>query len=306
MKVRKQLRYALLLAVTVLGSMPGFAQEDKEVKEEIQQAEDRNKPQRPAFESSYIIDNLTGVVPSKGTFEFMIQHRFGPMSNGIKDLYGIYASGSNIRLGFSYTLFDKLGIGGLKGPLAIGFGSTKNSMIQDVNVKYGILQQTRSGSIPVSVTYYGNAAMETVKPTEDLPNGRSSDRFSFFHQLIITRRFTPEFSVMVAPSLSHYNVVPSTMKNDHIAIAVAARYKISPQSSILVNYDQPITKHTSGNPYYNFSFGIEIGTSSHAFQIFASAFDGIVPQKSNVFNQNEPFPIKGMRIGFNITRLWNF
>ncbi|MDZ4714539.1 MAG: DUF5777 family beta-barrel protein [Cytophagales bacterium] len=306
MKYSNKIKFVALVAAGLCGSLAGHAQEEAEVKEDIQQAEERSKPERPAFESSYLIDNFTGVVPSKGTFEFMMQHRFGVLGNGIKDLYGLYSAGSNIRLGFSYTLFDKFGIGSIKGPLAIGFGTTKNSMIQDVNLRYGILQQTRSGSMPVSVTYAGNVAMESAKAEEDLPNGNGSDRFSYFHQLIITRRVSSKLSIMVAPSLSHYNVVPATMNNDHIAVAVGARYKFSPQSAIIINYDQPLTKHISGNPAYNFSFGLEVGTSSHAFQVFVSAFDGIVQQKNNFSNQNEPFPMKGMRLGFNITRLWNF
>lgn len=302
MKERKDLRYAILLAVAFLGGMPVFAQE--EVKEEIKQEEDKRKPERPAFESSWLIDNQTSLVPKKGTFELMIQHRFGTMANGITDLYGIWAPG-NIRLGFSYTVIDKLGFGNLKGPLSIGFGTTKNSRIQDVNWKYSFLQQTKGGSIPVSITYYGNAGMETQVPKEELPNGNTSDRFSYFHQIIIARRFSSKLSAQVAPSISHYNVVKPGMKNDMIAVAVGARYKLSPQSAVIVNIDQPITKFTNNNPYPNIGFGIEIATSSHAFQIFASSFDAIVPQKNNMYNQNDPY-FKGLRIGFNITRLWNF
>lgn len=299
----KKFKYAILLVIAICTSMVSLAQEAKEINDET---EDRNKPERAAFESAYLIDDMTGVVPSKGTFEFVFQHRFGPMSNGIKDLYGLYASGSNIRLGFSYTPFDKVGFGTFGGPLAIGFGTTKNSMIQDFNVRYSLLQQTKSGNIPLNLTYYGNMAMETAQATEDLPNGNGSDRLSYFHQLIITRRFSSKFSVLIAPSLSHYNVVSANMENDFIAVGIGARYKFSPQSAIIINYTQPITEQVSGNPYYNFGFGIEVGTSSHAFQVFFSAYDAIVPQKNIVFNQNEPFPMKGLRIGFNITRLWNF
>jgi hypothetical protein len=244
------------------------------------------------------------MVPNKGTLEFMIQHRFGTVSNGIKDLWGLYAP-SNIRLSLSYTLFDKVGIGSFKGPLSIGIGTTKDKFIQDVNIKYSLLRQTRNGRIPVSVTYFGNVAMATGKTTEDLPNQNESDRFSFFNQIIIARQFSSKLSIQVAPSLSHFNVVEKEMNNDHFAVAVSGRFKISSQSSIMINVDQPITAHQLYNPQPNISFGIEVATSAHSFQIFATCYNSIVQQYNNMYSQNDPYG-QGFLIGFNINRLWSF
>ncbi len=308
------LSLTILLAL-ILINVPLLAQEP-----EPDEEEEGLKPQRAPFESSWIIENQTVVVPAKGTLEFMIQHRFGTVGNGVKDLWGLYAdAGTNIRLGMSYTLFEKFGLGALRGPLAIGIGSTRGRRTQDVNVKYGILQQTRNNRVPVSVTYFGNVAMETQQPREDLPNRNESDRYSFFHQIIIARRFNSALSVQLAPSLSHYNVMESYMYNDHYAVAFAARYKISAQSAVIINLDQPLNglepifpDHTSNNPQPNLSLGIEVATSSHAFQVFVTNFSSIVPQRNNVFNQNAPWNgdtdgwADGFLIGFNITRLWSF
>ncbi len=49
------------------------------------------KPVRNTFESIWIMDNQTVMVPIKGTFEMDIQHRFGTVTKGYKDLWGIYA-----------------------------------------------------------------------------------------------------------------------------------------------------------------------------------------------------------------------
>jgi len=274
--------------------------------DEEKKAEDDGgaKPVKSTFESQWIIDNHTVMVPTEKTLEFVIQHRFGTVGNGIQDLWGLYAT-SNIRLGLSYTLFGKLGLGKFKGPLSIGFGSTKTNFVQDLNWKYSLLQQTRNNSVPVSVTYFGNVAMSTEDPASELPNGNPSDRFSYFNQIIIARQFSSSLSVQVAPSISHFNVVEKKMYNDHIAIAVSGRYKFSPQSSILFNVDQPITKHRLYNPQPNVSVGIEISTSSHAFQVFATSFNSIMPQYNNMYNQNDPWD-QGILIGFNITRLWSF
>ena len=306
---------AIIMVILSFFSSPAVAQN-----EAVDELEEGNKPVRAPFESSFILENQTVVVPEKGTLEFMIQHRFGTLQNGVKDLWGLFAdAGSNIRLGLNYTVFGKIGIGSFKGPLAIGIGSTRNKRIQDVNFKYGILQQTRNNRIPVSVTYFGNVSMETQQPREGLPNKNETDRYSFFHQLIISRRFNSALSVQVAPSVSHYNVIDPNMYNDHWAVALAARYKISPQSAVILDVDQPLNGlepifpvHRSNNPQPNFSLGFEIATSAHAFQVFVTNFSALNPQRNNVFNQNAPLKDgdkdfgDGFLIGFNITRLWNF
>ena len=95
------------------------------------------------------------------------------------------------------------------------------------------------------------------------------------------------------------------MKNGHLAISVAGRYKVTQKTAIIVGYDQPLTQHTTNNPHPNISFGLETTTSSHAFQVFAGNYYGIVPQSNNVFNQND-YTKGQFLIGFNMTRLWNF
>jgi Membrane bound beta barrel domain (DUF5777) len=284
----------LFLMVFALTAIQLTAQEEVETKKET-------KPVRDMFESTWLIDNQTVIVPIKGTFQMDIIHRFGTLNNGYKDLYGIFAS-SNIKLGFNYSILDNL---------SVGFGITKTFMTWDMNVKYAILQQTRSGSIPLSVTYFGNAAIDT-RTEDNFING--SDRVSFFHQLIIARKVSSKFSIQVAPSLSHYNAVEAfinpdkekvaVMKNDHFAISAGGRFKVADQIALIANYDQPITKHFAKNPQPNLSFGIEMSTSSHSFQVFISNYNYIIPQRNNVFNQND-YKNGDFLIGFNITRLWN-
>jgi hypothetical protein len=260
------------------------------------------KPVKSTFESNWIQDNQSVMIPIKGTLEMDIQHRFGTVNNGYKDFIGIYAP-SNIRIGFSYVVINNL-----QG----GFGFTKDRMQWDFNVKYALLKQTRPMGIPVSITYFGNAVVDTRPKENFVTNG---DRLSYFHQLIIAMKITDAFSVQAAPSLSHYNNVEGyldeygkiqkKMLNDHWAIACMGRYKVSSKLNVLVNYDQPLTQHPFNNPHPNISFGIEIVTSSHAFQIFMGNYHGIVPQSNNFFNQND-YTKGQFLIGFNITKLWNF
>ena len=97
------------------------------------------------------------------------------------------------------------------------------------------------------------------------------------------------------------------MKHDHFSVSAAARYKVTGSMAIVVNYDQAITQQPSDNkqPKSNLSFGLEVTSSAHAFQIFAGNYAFITPQRNNVFNQNDITEGEFL-IGFNITRLWNF
>lgn len=292
----KTIFYLKALLVTVfLGSSQFLI-----AQEEDQESKD-TRPVRAMFESPYLIDNQSVEVNQAKTLEFVMQHRFGVVEEGLSDIFGIYGP-ANIRLGISYAPIKNL---------SLGFGTTKKNKYQDFNLKYAIFQQTRSGSFPVSITYYGNLAIDSRKKEIFI---NSTDRFSYFHQLIIARKITPALSIQVAPSLSHYNAVngyvegnsiKGQMDNDHIAVSLAGRLKISAQSSIIFDYDQPITDHFTNNPHPNLALGFEIATSSHAFQFFLGNYSGIVPQENNVFNLND-YELGKFLIGFNITRNWNF
>src|ERR1041385_3801136 len=60
------------------------------------------KPVKNTFQSVWIIDNQTVMVPIKKTFEMDIMHRFGTVNKGYQAFWGFFAP-SNIRLGFSYV-----------------------------------------------------------------------------------------------------------------------------------------------------------------------------------------------------------
>ena len=50
-------------------------------------AKPKLKPIKNTFDDIVLIDNQTAQLPLKHTFEFMLQHRFGPVVNGYKDFY---------------------------------------------------------------------------------------------------------------------------------------------------------------------------------------------------------------------------
>ena len=289
------------------------AQDDSTVVEEVATpAAKKIKPVKNTFNSIWIIDNQTVMVPVKGTFEMDIMHRFGTVKKGYEDFFGFFAP-SNIRLGFNYSLTNDL---------MFGLSITKTNMTWEGFAKYAILRQT-PGKYPLSLTWYSNIAYDS-RAKENFRH--SSDRLMYFHQLLMARKIGDKLSVQIAPSVSHMNIVEGyfktektsstgpdsikttvegLMKHQHFAVALSARYKIKEAMSVMLNYDQPITEHISGNPKPNISFGLELSTSSHAFQIFFGNYFYITPQRNNLFNKNR-YEHGEFLIGFNITRLWNY
>lgn len=284
------LKYILALLLMVGLASGTRAQEESKKKE---------RPVRPMFESAYLMDNQSVIVYQKNTLEWAIQHKFGSVANGGSDYFGLWGVG-NIRLGFTYVPINNL---------AIGYGITQSKMYQDFNLKYAFLQQTRSGSIPISITYYANMAIDSRETNELVYYNKFPDRISYYHQLIFARRISSKLSLQLSPSLSHFNAAPAVVEdgevvalrnNDHLALAVSGRYKVTSQGSVTLDYNMPLTDHPANNPKSGFAFGYEISSSSHAFQVFMGQYRGLVPQENNYNSQSTEF-----QIGFNITKLWS-
>lgn len=252
-------------------------------------AEKKDKPQRNAFQSVWLIDNVTGVLNPKKTLQFDIQHRFGLINSGNNDLAGFWGP-SNIRIALAYSVSDRI---------TIGFGTTKDYRLQDFNIKVGLIRQTRLGKVPVSIAFYGNTAID-ARSASFFP--KESNRFSYFGQLLIMRRFNQAISLQVAPSFAHYNLVDPSVSNNVFALAVGGKANISDKTAIIIDYNQPFGDF-SNNP--GLALGIEMSTGSHAFQVFVSNYNRILPQANYFLNENK-LSERQLLIGFNINRLWNF
>jgi len=251
------------------------------------------------FESTWLIDNQTVHVPLRKTVQFDIIHRFGTINNGYSDFWGLFAP-SNIKLGFGYVPIKNL---------MVGVGITKFNMLWDFNAKYAFMREQGPNPKAFSLTYFGSMAVDS----RNASNFKyATDRLSYFHSMMIAKKFTRDFSAQGALNLSHFNAVPAfindeglkqgTMNNMHFSFSVLARYKVSDAMSFIANFDQPITNHHMNNPMPNLSAGIELATPLHAFQVFFGNYQWIVPQHNNFFNQND-FRQGQFVLGFNITRL---
>lgn len=292
MKTIKIFKTALLLALLAF-SPTLFAQE----------AEEQAKPEavKGTFGCGVAVNNQTIETLNKNELEMMIQHRFGLIKDQ-KDLYGIFAP-SNIRLGISYGIIKDL---------TVGIGATKTGRIYNVEGKYRILKQAAKGGMPLSLTFFGDISLSAL-PKDQFLNQDSayvfSNRLTYFAELMVARKITKGLSVQLAANYTHLNIVEDkdSVQNrihDYIGTSIIARYKFSPQSSVLVEFDYPLTKAKgvyASKP--NLGISYELSTGSHQFQIFVCSASGIMDAETRTNNFND-FTKGDFLIGFNITRQW--
>jgi hypothetical protein len=298
--MKKNIIYIILFALI---SSNSFAQDEPVAKE-------KDYPVNGVFESGYLIDAQTTVIPEVKTMEMVIQHKFGSIDDGISNLYGIYGS-SNIRLGLNYVPIKNL---------QIGAGITKRYMMTDLNAKYTILQQTRKNTMPISLAVYGVVGIDgsDIGGLDSIQEASYigatgpytfSDRLSYFTQVIVSRKFCKEFSMQAGVSYTHYNAVKPEYDHDKLGVHVGLRIKVSPMGSIIYIQDIPLNikgisehKEFTNPPKRSAALGYEVSTGTHAFQFFISTTQSLLPQDNIMWNQGTNS--ERFRFGFVITRLW--
>lgn len=251
-------------------------------------AQDDAEPVMPAFETLTLVDNQTTANLYKGQLVLEIQHRFSEIAE-IADLFGIYGS-ANTRIGISYGITDKI---------MLGFGTTRNYMLQDLEWKYSILTQT--SKMPISLSYHGNAVLDArdnkyFGPEEEY---QFAYRLSYLNQLIVSTRIGNRISLQAAPTFVYFNAVPEGYNNINASVNLGGRFQVLGFHSIIVEYDQPVTDAET-DVYPNLALGVEIGTSTHSFRVFASNYNSIVRNHGIAFNSNNPLD-GDFQFGFNIT-----
>jgi hypothetical protein len=149
----------------------------------------------------------------------------------------------------------------------------------------------------------------TTLKDKDLSNGNlykdEVNRFSYATQLLISKKISDRFSVQVSPTWLHYNLINSSNdSNDQFVIIGLGRGKITKRTSIIGEYGYRLTKFTDADYYNSLSFGIEIETGGHIFQMTAGNSFGITENQTLSYTSST-WSNGGWRIGFNICRTFS-
>jgi len=245
---------------------------------------------RQTFKDTRIINGHSVETGPLGEMKFIISHRFGPVNQGVYELFGF--DQSTIRIGLDYGISDRL---------TIGAGRSSFEKTYDGFAKFRAVHQNSSGW-PLSVTAYTSANLTTINwPDPDRKNFFTS-RMVYAHQLIIARKFSDAFSLQIMPTLVHLNLVPTKQdSHDVFSLGSALRWQLSKSLALLGEYYYNITNQRDPDLRNSLALGIEIETKGHVFQL----------SFSNSRGMTEKFFITGTRgrwqkaevgLGFNITR----
>ena len=216
------MRNLLLLFLASLVSLTSLAQEDlfALAKKESDSADQFKKVYTIAtFKGTRLINGHSVETIGKGDMDFRVHHRFGYLNQGINDLFGL--DNATQFIGFDF---------GLSRSLNIGVSRSSFQKQYEAFIKYRILQQsTGYHASPLSIT-----AISSVVSTSDRNLKRTTtERLSFFNQIIIARKFSEGFSLQLMPTMVHFNIVPlTTDPNDLFSLGIGLRQKISKRVKI--------------------------------------------------------------------------
>ncbi|MDZ7777118.1 MAG: DUF5777 family beta-barrel protein [Bacteroidales bacterium] len=201
-----------------------------------------------------------------------------------------------MKLNFQYGITDRL---------AIGIGRSSYQKTYDGFVKYKVLRQS-SGvkNMPVTLSYVAGMDLNSLRWRFPERENYFSSRISYFHQVLIARKFSKNFSLQFTPTLVHKNLVEAANdENDMLALGLGGRYKLTQRFSLNVEYFHQLTQQVSTSYENALSVGVDIETGGHVFQLhFTNAqpmFErGFITETSGKWSDGDIY------FGFNINRVF--
>ncbi|MCC7297791.1 MAG: hypothetical protein IT244_05610 [Bacteroidia bacterium] len=275
----------MVLCTTVFVCANASAQEDS-----MSMLEDGPAPVEKvqnSFKTTKVINLQSLEVTDAGVFDFKVNHRFGPVNSGAYNAFGL--DGAITRIGGEYGVIPNL---------MVGMGRSSFEKTIDGYFKYRFMHQRSDNSVPFTALLLGSAAYRNVNFSFPIT---TVERMAYAAQLILGRKFTDGFSLQLSPSVSHYNMASVEVPNTQYALGIAMRQKLSTRTTLNLEY---IPVFSEKGKYYNsISFGFDIETGGHVFQLHFTNSTG--NNEANFISRTDgEWSTAGFRFGFNISRVF--
>lgn len=243
-----------------------------------------------AFKALKIVNLESTKLAAKGDLYFIVAHRFGSVKDGFEGFYGL--DNANTQIKFLYGVKDWLTIGGARSELAYDF-----------SVKYRLQEQIEDG-FPVAIIGFNSLAINNTLKESLYSNMTFENRLIYVSQILVSRKFSENLSLELAPTFFHENFVANDMQdNSQFAIGIGGRYKISKRWSINADYAAHLNR-ASNSPFKNpLSVGVDLETGGHVFQMHFTSSQGI--HEAGYLGQTTGDWTKGdVFFGFNLARVF--
>lgn len=253
------------------------------------------KPQKEfitnAFKATRVINGHSMEFLGNGVLDFRILHRFGTLSSGPNNLYGL--DQANMRFGLDY---------GISKRLMVGFGRSNVNKEMDVFMKFRPIWQAKGGA-PFSLVMITGMTYHTMPWADPNKDNYASNRMAFYHEIIIGSKFSRSFSMQLAPTFVHRNLVDSVGDmNDTYALGIGARVKLSNRVALVVDAHPVLYGRQSGTTD-PISVGFDVETGGHVFQLHVSNAVGM-NEKTFITATRGDFLKGEIRFGFNLSRVF--
>jgi hypothetical protein len=211
------------------------------------------------FKGLQICNMQSTKVVAKGEWDILISHRFGDLTEGLDNFFGLDDA------------FTKLGaIYGVTNWLSIGASRQTNNKIYELTAKYRLKSQETDG-FPVTIVGYNTMDINTNLSTDIYPGLEFYNRLAYSTQLLISRKFTEKFSAELAPIYIHKNLYDETTeREDQFVIGFGGRYKFTKRLSMNLEYAPRINAPENTVYHDLLSVGLDIDTGGHIFQLVFS------------------------------------
>ena len=240
------------------------------------------------FFSTRIVNVHSVDVYNPGALDLRISHRFGPVSDGLYQLFGL--DQATIRIGIEYGFSEKI---------MVGLGRSTYKKNYDGFFKYAIIQQSKTKNIPFSISYFSSISLESIRKVQD--DYPFLGRLNYCNQLLIASKLSSKISVQLMPTLIHKNMVEnSQFNNNTFLLGSGFRYKFSNLVALNMEYHY-ILNNNIEDRYNSFSIGIDLETGGHVFQLhFTNSLS--MYEVGFLTETFKSWLDGGVHFGFNISR----
>lgn len=250
------------------------------------------------FKSTRILNGHSVERMKTKQLDVRIHHRFGEMSSGSYEFWGL--DQSNIFLGLDYGITDWLMV-----------GAGRSTYQKSVNgyTKLSLLRQSKGEkNMPVSFSLFLGGDANGLKWEYPERKNYESSRMSYIFQGLVARKINERLSLQITPTYIHRNIVPTVMdSNDSYSLGFGGRIKLSKRISFNWEYYYVIHPFLESGPFNRnvLSFGFDIETGGHVFQLLLTNAQNMtertfIDETTGLWSKNE------VRIGFNISRVFSF
>ncbi|MEM9547050.1 MAG: DUF5777 family beta-barrel protein [Bacteroidota bacterium] len=285
-------RWSLLALILLFTAEMGYAQEDDLLA--LLGEEETTDYTFATFKANRVINLHSIENTAKGVLDIKISHRFGFLSGGPYELWGL--DQASIRIGGEYGISDRL---------MIGLGRSSFEKTYDGFVKWKVLRQSKGKkNMPFTASLLATTAIKTLRFQDPDRDNLNSSRLFYTFQGIIGRKFSESFSLQLSPTLVHRNLVETNAEaNDVLALGIGSRMKLTKRSSINFEYIYVLPDQLAEGFTNSLSIGFDIETGGHVFQLHFTNSTSMI-EKGFIAENTGNFFDGDIGFGFNVSRVF--